>query len=230
MSTVPGKKVVMETQTMLKSLGFDPKGIDGAWGKNSQAAFDALVDSNSNSRSPFGVTIIPWGNKLTLPELEKMAVVVKNLGWTKPQLLDLMACIAWESGESFSPAKKNPVSSATGLIQIMEAVAKEMGTTTAALAKMTVVQYLDYVEKYFWRYRTRVKTLSDLYMAILWPAAIGRAESAVLWSKDTNAPTYKANSGLDLNQDGTVTVGECVHKIRNKYVRGFTGSFGRRVV
>lgn len=223
-----GKKVVMETQAMLQRLGFDPKGVDGVWGSNSAKAYEALVQTNLTSRNKFGVKIIPWGNKLTMEELDKLSSVVSNLGWKAPQLSELMACIAWESGESFSPSKKNPNSSATGLIQFMEAVAREMGTTTAALAKMTVVQQLDYVEKYFWRYRTRVKTMSDLYMSILWPAAIGRGENEAVWTKEISPRQYAVNSGLDLNKDGIVTVGECVHKIRNKYVRGFTGSFGRK--
>ena len=55
--------------------------------------------------------------------------------------------ISHESG--FRPNAKNPVGTATGLIQFIESTARSLGTTTAALAKMSAVQQLPYVERYF---------------------------------------------------------------------------------
>lgn len=46
-------------------------------------------------------------------------------------------------------------SGATGLIQFMPATAQGMGTTTAALAAMSAVQQLDYVQRYFKPYAAR---------------------------------------------------------------------------
>lgn len=215
------KQIIRETQSGLLRLGHDPKGIDGVWGNNSRIAYNNLIQKNYDTMGRFGVKIIPWGGKLTQPELIKLLEVIKNLGWKPYQIVDLMSCMAWESGETFSPKTKNPKSSATGMIQIMEANAQEMGTTTAALAKMTVVEYLEYVQKYFWRYRSRVKSQSDMYMSILWPAAIGRDESAAIWSNVTSQRQYLANKGIDMNSDGIITVEEAMHKIRNKCVKGF---------
>jgi hypothetical protein len=58
-----------------------------------------------------------------------------------------MAAMAFETGETFSPSIKNKASGATGLIQFMRSTAKGSGTTTAALAEMTAVDQLDFVEK-----------------------------------------------------------------------------------
>jgi hypothetical protein len=49
-----------------------------------------------------------------------------------------------------------------------------------------------------------------MYLAILWPAAVGKPRDHVLWRKGEAA--YRANRGLDLNQNGTVTKGEAAAK------------------
>ena len=61
---------------------------------------------------------------------------------------DLYAVMHFETGGSFSPAEKNMAGSeATGLIQIMPTTAPGLGTTTEALAGMSSVQQMAYVEK-----------------------------------------------------------------------------------
>jgi hypothetical protein len=133
-----------------------------------------------------------------------------------------MACIAFESAESFRPDIRNAAGSgATGLIQFMPTTAKGLGTTTAALAAMTAVKQLDYVETYFWPYRGRLKTLSDVYMAILWPKGIGKPENYVLW--DMASPiTYRQNAGLDANKDSGITKAEAAAKVQAMLDKGRT--------
>lgn len=118
----------------------------------------------------------------------------------------LMACMAFESGRTFSPSIRNPHSGATGLIQFMPSTAIDLNTTVDALAGMSAVEQLDFVERYLHRYAGRFATLSDVYMAILWPRAIGAPEDAPLFSSPSAA--YAANRSLDLNNDGHVTKAE----------------------
>src|SRR5262249_42960731 len=99
----------------------------------------------------------------------------------------LMAAMAFETGERFTANVVNSMSGATGLIQFMPATAKALGTTTEKLAKMTELAQLDFVEVYFKPFKSRLATLSDVYMAILWPAAVGRPESYALFSKPSTA-------------------------------------------
>lgn len=61
---------------------------------------------------------------------------------------DLATVISFETGGTFDPAKKNPTSSATGLIQFTEATAKWLGTSTDALKGMPFNDQMVYVEKY----------------------------------------------------------------------------------
>jgi len=133
----------------------------------------------------------------------------------------MMSCMAFESAETFSPSVKNAAGSgATGLIQFMPATARGMGTTVEHLASLTAEQQLEWVRDYFMPYRGRLTSLSSVYMAILWPKAVGQPDSAVLWTREGSPITYKQNAGLDTNKDGTITVGEAANKVRAKYERG----------
>lgn len=140
----------------------------------------------------------------------------------------LMACIAFETGMSFSPACKNLAGSgAVGLIQFMPDTAKYLGTSTEELLKMTAEQQLDYVAKYFKPYAVRLKTLSDYYMAILFPRAIGRSEDYILF--ETPAKAYTQNKGLDLDKDGKITKGEASQPVVDYYNRGVSNIVRRKL-
>lgn len=126
----------------------------------------------------------------------------------------LMTCIAWESGRSFRPDVKNMAGSgATGLIQFMPSTAVDLGTTVEALAQETAEDQIRWVHKYFKPYKGRLKTLSDVYMAILWPKAVGQPESSPLWDQASRPTTYRQNAGLDVNKDGTITKAEAASKV-----------------
>lgn len=131
----------------------------------------------------------------------------------------LMPCIAFETGLTFSPSIKNKNSSATGLIQFMNATAKQLNTTTAKLAAMSAVQQLAYVYRYFKAFGSNLAdwTLEDVYMAILLPTMIGRGlDEKMRWSDDA----YAVNRGLDLDKNGVITKREATEKIRALYALG----------
>lgn len=161
---------------------------------------------------------LAWGARVS-PEFRAKAVDIANDIGMDPN--HLMACIAFETGETFSPNIRNAAGSgATGLIQFMPATARGLGTTTEALAAMTAERQLDYVGMYFKPYAGRLKTISDTYMAILWPAGIGKPENWVLWDQVTRPTTYRQNSGLDGNKDGSITKAEAAAKIKSALTRG----------
>ncbi|WP_013320808.1 C39 family peptidase [Gloeothece verrucosa] len=132
---------------------------------------------------------------------------------------DLMAVISWESDGTFSPSKQNYAGSgATGLIQFMPHTALALGTTTQVLAQMTALDQLDYVEEYFNMIDPAKlkKSLADLYMAVLYPKAIGKSLNYGLFT--TPGIAYQQNSGLDINRDGTISVSEAVAKIQARFI------------
>lgn len=161
---------------------------------------------------------LAWGAKVSPEFGAKVRLISGRLGCFPD---DLMSCMAWESGRSFSPSKKNMAGSgATGLIQFMPSTAVALGTTTAALGLMTALQQLDYVEKYFQPYRGKLSTLADLYMAILWPAGVGKPMEYVLWDRESRPTTFRQNAGLDGNHDGAITKAECAAKLYGMKAEG----------
>jgi peptidoglycan hydrolase-like protein with peptidoglycan-binding domain len=125
----------------------------------------------------------------------------------------LMAVMSFESGGTFSPSVRNAAGSgAVGLIQVMPATARALGTTTAELAAMTAEDQLDFVAKYFAPHRGRLRSIEDTYMAVLWPKAIGKGLDFVLWARGT--VQYRQNSGLDIDRDGRITVLDASDKVR----------------
>jgi hypothetical protein len=135
----------------------------------------------------------------------------------------LMAAMAFESAETFSPSVRNRLSGATGLIQFMPSTAQRLGTTTDALAAMTAEQQLDYVSRYFSPYRGRLGTLEDVYMVILWPKAVGAPNDAALFAKPSTA--YEQNKALDVNGDGVVSKFEAAQFVRAKLTKGLGAGY-----
>ena len=157
--------------------------------------------------------MLAWGKKVSSAFRQKLLLIAGNLG-VQPDYL--MACMAFESGGTFSPSVKNAAGSgAVGLIQFMPSTAMALGTTSGALAAMTAVKQLDFVEKYFQSKKGKLKTLADVYMAILWPIAVGKPPDYVLFDKrDADHPKrYIQNAGLDFNRDGLVTKAEAAAKV-----------------
>lgn len=137
--------------------------------------------------------------------IAKINTVAANLG-INPNWL--MAIINWESAGSFSPAITNSIG-ATGLIQFMPKTAIGLGTTTAALRQMTAVQQLDYVYKYYLPYKSKIKGYVDMYLATLFPLALGKPFDFVLQSSGISAQAIASNNpAFDLNHDNKITVGE----------------------
>jgi peptidoglycan hydrolase-like protein with peptidoglycan-binding domain len=143
-------------------------------------------------------------------KLEKMC---KELGVSTK---DMIAVMKLESG--IDPARRNTTSGATGLIQFMPKTAAALGTTTEALAKMSAVEQLDYVYKYFKMVGLKPgSNLQDLYMGVFMPAAMGKGPDHVLGQRGASGfsgKVYDQNSGLDKNKDGVITVADATQTVQ----------------
>lgn len=154
------------------------------------------------------------GNRNVTPEfISKVEAMAERLG-TRPEYL--MAVMSFETGGSFSPAQRNNAGgSATGLIQFMPGTATELGTSTAALARMSAVDQLDYVERYFNNRSDRgdLNTLEGVYTTVLYGSPRPDPNS-MLFTQGTRA--YGANAPLDTNHDGRITAGEATSFVRGR--------------
>jgi hypothetical protein len=161
---------------------------------------------------------IAWGSKVSQTFRERVLWIADDLGCDPNHL---MACMAWESGETFRADVKNMAGSgATGLIQFMPSTAKGLGTTVQALAAMTAEDQLRYVYRYFQPYAGRLNNLGDVYMAILWPKGMNKPDHFVLFDRSKAPTTFRQNAGLDVNHDGLVTRAECLVKVNEKLAKG----------
>ena len=132
--------------------------------------------------------------------------------------VDLLSCMAFETGRRFDPALRNSIG-ATGLIQFLNSTAVGMGTTTDFLAGLTRTQQMVWVLKYFKAGPVRkisTPSLEDLYMQILWPVAVGQSNDYVLFTagSDKTGKAYSQNSGLDIGGKGYITKSDAAGKVR----------------
>tara|TARA_B100001769_G_C21980799_1_gene527339 strand:- start:207 stop:971 length:765 start_codon:yes stop_codon:yes gene_type:complete len=159
---------------------------------------------------------------------------------------DILAMMDFETGGTFDPAQKNlgpdgtpeTGSGATGLIQFTPKTAEGLGTSTEDLSKMSRSEQLEYVDKHF---ETNLKgrlgdeggDISDLYMSVLFPVAVGKPDDFVLFGKgainEKFEGRYEANKGLDANNDGSITKVEAAAKViqlRDKNAKSDVSSVG----
>lgn len=198
--------------------GLDQGGLRRRIGAGQEAIAAALAMSDAARPAP-----IAWGAKMSPTLRDRCRVFAADFG-THPDWLP--ACMAFETMETFRPDIRpvrdgKRLSSAVGLIQFLEATAKALGTTTAALAAMTAERQFDYVWLYFRntiRARGPILSIEDCYMAIHWPAAVGKPNDATIYVRGSDA--YAANAGLDLDGDHVITKAEAGSLIRAKLAKG----------
>lgn len=155
-----------------------------------------------------------FGGKFEPGFLAKVEETANYFGFNPDYLLAVMH---FETGGTFSPSQENIAGSgAVGLIQFMPDTAKELGTTAEELSKMSQVEQMDYVKKHFEKNGgKKARTLADVYMAVLYPKAVGEKETYVLFTSPSTA--YTQNKGLDVNKNGKITKLEAAAMVDASY-------------
>ena len=120
-----------------------------------------------------------WSDKLTCKERKKVLEVCSELWGEENKSVkasELMSIIHLESAETFSPSADNR-RGYSGLIQFSDASAKSLGTTRSELKKMSFVEQMDYVKRYFERKKDLLNTMMDLYLLVMKPSAVGQGKN-----------------------------------------------------
>lgn len=113
-------------------------------------------------------------------------------------------------------------SGATGLIQWMPISAQELNITLKQLKNLNHTEQLDYVYQYLQTARERYgeyESLTDLYLAVLFPKALDQDYCFTLYAKPSRA--YTQNSGLDENKDGRVTVSDIDRRMKRIFPEAY---------
>lgn len=174
----------------------------------------------------FGSIIRVPGIALTRPVFrEALWYIANRNGWNVDGIATL---ISHES--RFKSAVKNPRGSAVGILQWTKGGAALSGTTVEALAKMSRIEQLIYVEKFFKRMLGGgpPADIAD-YLLAGWGRTdlFGAPDSTVVASaKDlTTAGAYRGNKEFDLDSDEEITVGE----LRSSFWRIYAMANGKRI-
>ena len=151
---------------------------------------DSKPVAGKPSKKPADVSTIqdPDFNK----KLEKVA---KQLG---VETESLRRIIKFETAGTFSPTSHDPWNVSIGLIGFTENTARALGTSKAALAKMTAVQQLDYVYKFYKMNGLRPGSdVGTMYMLTFMPAYAYHPNDTVLGRK--NGPQL-GRTGLSMHK------------------------------
>ncbi len=159
------------------------------------------------------------GNKQFLSGIQKIADK-HNI-----KAAELLGLIASES--SFKGDALNETSGAGGLIQFKPEIAKEFGTSVDDIRKMSLVDQLPLIDRYLSKNLPKNATTSQLYGSVFMPSYADKGpDFQLLGSGDqfddgekinsTIRAIYERNSGLDLDGDGFISVGELGSRIKNK--------------
>jgi hypothetical protein len=112
---------------------------------------------------------------------KKLAKVADALGI---QADILRKIIKFETAGTFSPTSHDPWNVSIGLIGFTEQTARGLGTSKAALAKMTAVQQLDYVYQFYKNAGVRPGSdIGTVYMLTFMPAYAYSPNDTVLGKK-----------------------------------------------
>lgn len=104
---------------------------------------------------------------------------------------------------------------ATGLLQFMPRTLMSMGLTSETICNMSNVQQLEVVYRYLAPYAGRMKSLTDCYLAVLFPVAMGKPDQFILQTSTLSAQVVaRWNPLYDLNKDMQITVGEVKAKLK----------------
>jgi hypothetical protein len=216
-----------DLQTALQAVQLYSGGIDGVLGQGSMAGLQTVFQ-NYRSANNTPVYDLAWSKSVPAAFIQKIKDWVQARGLNQAASSWLMACMAFESGGTFSPSKQNNGgSNYFGLIQFGDQAASDLGTTLDAIKAMSQLDQLDLVFAYFDMWAKRGKTytqLEDFYLTIFYPAAVGMSPDSVLFTANSPNPliakSYIQNKGFDFNNDGSITIAEISATVRNKYYAG----------
>lgn len=160
------------------------------------------LEKSKDSLDLIALKALHLENKFSKTDRHKARKVCSNLGIETKWLY---AIIKIESSGNKNAVNK--YSGATGLIGFLPSTAKRLGTSTKDILNMSNSEQLCYIEKYLKGVTPKgykLKSMSDVYLAIFYPMALGKANNYVIGGKTSRQ--LKWNRPLDTDKDSILTV------------------------
>jgi hypothetical protein len=151
---------------------------------------------------------------------DKVSAISTRLGIQPDWLMSVMF---FESG--LDKKKENPVTGAYGFIQMMPETYQGYGLKAADFYVLPAVRQLDFVEKYLNFAKGKMKSFTDVYLAVFFPKAMREKDSYVLQTEKLKAGTIAIqNAPFDTNKNGQITVGEIKNFLKTYFNKHLNGS------
>ena len=138
------------------------------------------------------------------PFIDKLNKVAKFLDVPAIWLMQL-----FHQESSVNSAAVNSITGATGLIQFMPSLLRDVyKLTPEEVKRMSATDQLDMVKRYLMPYKNSIDKYIDLYLAVFFPAAIGKPNTYTLETKNISRATIaRANPGYAKGKN-FITVGD----------------------
>lgn len=131
--------------------------------------------------------------------MSQLRAMSSRLGVSAENMVAIM-----RSESSLNPQAVNPTTGASGLIQFMPRTARSLGTTVEDIRRMSAIEQLPFVERFFRSVGVQPgSSAGRLYAYVFLP---GRANREVLTERGESF--YEANRGLDMDRDGRITIAD----------------------
>ncbi|PLT21278.1 hypothetical protein [Psychrobacter sp. MES7-P7E] len=202
-----------QQEELRRQLGLTGQAVQA----NAQAEADAAKTAEANAKKQASAAAAASKAAALIPKAVSDAILdgAKKLG-INPN--DLASVISFETGGTFSTNARNPISSATGLIQFMEGSdgkddGKYFGMTRNQFGNLLPLQQMEHVVSYL---KGRgIKPGADV--AEVYDAVAG-------YGYKRGSAGYESNKVWDVNKDGVVAKGEAVTGKRFKaHIKDYYG-------
>lgn len=217
------KNIFLNLQRAMIRKGLDTGGMDGIWGSKSRYVFRQLIRSYQR-QNKIASYWFAWSKheNVTQEGIKKIASWLDHHDKPITHTSYLLACIRFETADTFKTDIKNNVSGALGLIQFMPAKLKEWGVNVDNFAQLSFENQLDYVFKFFeeYNYIKKCSFLEDYYLSIFYPSAVGKNPDNIIAKKGTEL--YSQNSSFDVHNRGYYTASDIAAPVIKSYWEGMS--------
>lgn len=162
-------------------------GISGAFGGNKESDTTSVSEQKNSETS---TTVVEKKNTNEwVQDRQQLAMIDKYKGTDKEAFGNKLIQVSnnlginpnWLMAVMWKECRLNPKAVnkngwASWLIQFMPKTAKWLWTSVEAIRTMSALDQLDYVEKYMKTYASKIHSYEDTYLAVFYPAYLGKAD------------------------------------------------------
>lgn len=181
-----GKQYTIRTNLDIKDVPSTSGGYaDGAPMSRRGSHYDPSNMSNSNFAAPLDKDYTAIHARHWTKDQQFLSKVQSFAGKFGLKTEEVLGVFGLETGFTMSPSIRSPGGTRVGLIQMGEAEANEVGTTTGALSRMSRSEQLDWVEKHLSK-KGNITNVEQMYLAVVAPSKMNIGEDQEIYKRGSH--------------------------------------------